>query len=30
VTSLDQVDVAALAATGALRLRPVVEAAPDA
>jgi beta-phosphoglucomutase len=30
VTSLDQVDVAALVATGALRLRPVVEAAPDA
>ena len=30
VTSLDQVDVAALVATGALRARPVVEAAPDA
>ena len=30
VTDLDQLDVAALVATGALRARPVAEAAPDA
>jgi hypothetical protein len=30
VTSLDQVDVAALVATGTLRAGSVVEAAPDA